>query len=66
MTDYATDATVVDSVVSIGIEERRLQDGCREADLVGGGVIVSIDSLRSHLPFCLVHRLVHLAVDIVV
>ena len=61
MADYATNATIVDSLIDVGVEERRLQDGCREADFVGGRVVISVDSLRSHVPFGLVYRLVHLA-----
>ena len=65
MTDYAADTAVVNSLVYVRVEERRLEDGCREADLVGGRVIVSVYGLRSHLPLGLVNRLVHLARDIV-
>ena len=60
MTDHDADRTVVDSIVGIGIEERRLKDGGREADLVGGGIVVGIHSLRSHSPFGLVRRLAKL------
>ena len=60
MSYHDTDRTVVDCIVSIGIEERRLKDGCGEADLVGGGIVIGIDSLRSHSPLCLVSRLADL------
>ena len=59
--DYAADTAVVNSLVYVRVEERRLEDGCREADLVGGRIVISVDSLRSHVPFGLVDRLVHLA-----
>jgi hypothetical protein len=36
--DDAADAAVVDGRVGVGIEERRLQDGGREDDLVAGGL----------------------------
>ena len=36
-----------------------------QADLVGSWVIISIDSLRSHSPLCLIYRLVHLAGDFI-
>ena len=57
MADHDTDAAVIDGVIRIGVEERRLQDGGREADLIGRRVIVGIDRLRRHAPFGLVRRL---------
>ena len=63
--DNATDTTIVYSLVHIRIKERRLEDSCREANLVSCRVVVGIDSLRSHLPLCLVNRLIHLTSDIV-
>ena len=34
-----------------------MQDTGGETDFVGGRVIVSVDGLRSHQPFVLIHRL---------
>ena len=63
MTNHATDTTIVHCIIGCRVEEWRLEDSCREADLVGSWVIISIDSLRSHSPLCLIYRLVHLAGD---
>ena len=57
MADYHSDSAVIYSIVSIRIEERRLEDGCREADLVCCRVVICIHSLRTHTPFGSVHRL---------
>ena len=57
MTDYHTDGTIVEGIIRIHIEERILQDTGGETDFVGGRVIVSVDGLRSHQPFVLIHRL---------
>ena len=57
VTDHDSDSSIVDSIVSIGVEERRLKDGSREADLVGRRVVVGVDGLRRHAPFGLVGRL---------
>ena len=58
MSDDNTDGTIVDGIVEILREEWRLEDTCREADLVGGWVVVGIDSLRSHEPLVLINWLV--------
>ena len=55
--DHDSDSAIVDSVVSVSVEERWLKDGRREADLVGRRVIVGVDGLRRHSPFGLVGRL---------
>ena len=47
--DYA-DGSVVDGVIRVCVEERGLENGGREAYLVGGGVVVGVDGLRSHAP----------------
>ena len=60
MSDNDSDRSVVDRVVSIRIEERRLEDSCREADLVGGRVVICVDGLRRHAPLSLVGRLAEL------
>ena len=65
VTDHGTYAAIVYSIVGLRIEERWLQDGSGEADLVGRGVIVGVDGLRCHLPLALVHGLAHLAGEII-
>ena len=55
--DHDSDGAVVDGVVSLGIEERRLEYACGEAYLVGSGIVVCIDGLGRHEPFLLVHGL---------
>ena len=52
--DYHTDSTIVDGIISVDVEKWRLKDSCREADFIGGRIIVCVDSLRSHSPFALV------------
>ena len=47
---------VVDGVVSLDVEEWRLQDGRGEDDLVAQWVIVGVDRLREHQPLVRVHR----------
>ena len=66
VTDNHADGAVVGRIVSLNVEERRLQDSCREADLVGRRVVVSIDRLRRHQPFGLVRWFVGLAADNVI
>ena len=50
MSDNHTDSTVVYGIIRIEIEERRLENACGEADLVCCGIVVCIDSLRTHVP----------------
>ena len=59
--DHHADGAVVDRVIGIGVVERRLENGRREADLVGRGIVVGVDRLRRHEPFVLVDRLAELA-----
>ena len=61
MADHHADGAVVDRVIGIGVVERRLENGRREADLVGRGIVVGVDRLRRHEPFVLVDRLAELA-----
>ena len=56
MTDYNTDCTVIEGIVSIHIEERILQDTGRETDFVRCRVVISVYGLRSHQPLVLVYR----------
>ena len=58
--NHHADSPVVDGLVRIRIKERRLQDSGRETNLVGGRVVVGIDSLRRHSPLRLVGRFAQL------
>ena len=55
------DGAVVHRVVGGHVEERRLQDGGREDDLVADRVVVGVDGLRGHLPVLGIDRLADLA-----
>ena len=55
--DHRADGAVVDRVVGLGVEERRLQDGRGEHDLVAQRVVVRVDRLGVHLPLVLVDGL---------
>ncbi len=55
--DDAADRAVVDGIVSVRIEERRLQDGGWEYDFIERRVVVGVDGLRGHVPFVTVGRL---------
>ena len=57
MTNDNADCTIVECLVSLRIEERILENTCRETDFVGCGVIISIDRLRSHSPLVSINRL---------
>ena len=50
VTDHNADSTVVHRVVSLRVVEGGLQNRCGEADLVGGGVVVSVHGLGRHKP----------------
>lgn len=49
--------TIVSGVVCFRVEERRLQNSCRENDFVHHRVEVGVYRLRIHEPFGAVHRL---------
>jgi len=57
MTNDYSDSSIIGSIVSIHIKERRLQNSCWETDFISGWIIISINSLRSHQPFILIYRL---------
>ena len=61
VSDDHSDGAVVGGIVSVELEERRLEDSCGEADFVGGGVVVGVDGLRRHLPFVAIDGLVDFA-----
>jgi len=52
--DHRADRPVVDRVVRLHVEERRLQDRSRENDLVLGRVVVGVDGLRRHAPLLVI------------
>src|SRR5580658_2617902 len=60
MADERADRSVVGRVVAAGIEERILQDRCREHDLVHAVVVVGADGLGGHEPLIAVDRLADL------
>ena len=64
MANHHTDGTIVESLVSLRIEERILQYSCRETNLVGSRVIVCVHGLRSHVPLIAVHRFASLLLDV--
>ena len=55
MTNHHTNGTIVEGVVCVHIKEWILQNTCREADLVGGRIIVCVDGLWSHEPFVFIY-----------
>ena len=61
MTDYHPDGTIVYCIICIGVEERRLQDTCREANLVGCRHVVGIYILRIHEPTLTIYGFAELA-----
>ena len=63
MTDDHADGTVVECLVGLRVEERILQDACREANLIGRGVVVGVHRLRCHMPLVTVNGLASLLVD---
>ena len=61
MPDDRTDRTEIGGIVTVLIEERVLQDGGGEHDLVEAWVVVRVDGLRGHEPFVAVERFTDLA-----
>ena len=61
VTDHGADASVIGRVIGIGIEKRRLKDGCRKHNVVAGCTVVGIDNLRPRVPFIPFDRLADLA-----
>ena len=55
--DNRADTTIIGRIVSLGIEERRLQNRRREDNHVERGLIVGVHCLRVHQPFVTIHRL---------
>ena len=50
VTDDCTDSTIVDGIICIHVEKRRMQDCCREHDLIQFGIVISVGRLRRHTP----------------
>ena len=59
--DHRANGAVVQRLVGLRVEERRLQDGRGEHDLVELRIVVGIDGLRCQPPFALVDGLADLA-----
>ena len=57
VTDNDANRTIVNSIISIHIKEWRLEDTCREADLIRGWHVVGIYLLRAHEPSSPIDRL---------
>ena len=62
MSDYHADSTIVARIIGIYVEVRSLKDSGREANLICGGIVVSIHSLRRHAPLLAVNRFAPLRV----
>ncbi len=60
MPDDRADRAVVDRVVGLHVEERRLQDRRGKDDLVHARVVISVDGLGGHSPLVTVDRLAEL------
>ena len=65
VTNHHADGTIVEGIVGRHIKEGHLQNTGREADLVGGGVIVGIHGLRIHIPVVDIHGLASHVVNLV-
>ena len=61
MSDDDTDGTVVESIVGAHVKEGILENASGEANFVGCGVIVCVDSLRCHVPLVTIDGFVELA-----
>src|SRR5947209_10419672 len=60
VTDHHPDTAIVDRIIQPLVEERRLQDSCREVDVVLQCAVIRIYRRRSHAPLRPVHRLADL------
>src|SRR4051812_16344534 len=56
MTDDRADSAVVDRIVGMHVEKRRLQNRSGEHHLVRWRVVISIHGLRRHMPFGTIDR----------
>ena len=60
MANDCTDGAVVDRVIGVGVEKRRLQNSCGEGDVVVERVVTGVDSWRRHAPLGSINRFVDL------
>ena len=54
--NHYADCAIVEGVVCVHVKEWILENTCREADLVGSRVVVGVNGLWGHIPFCFIHR----------
>ena len=66
VSDGSANAAIVVGFVSGRDKKWRLQDAGREANLIGGGIVVGVDGLWGHEPLGLVDGLVDFLLDLVV
>ena len=67
VSDDGANPAVINCVVGIGVEERRLQNSSRENDLIHVRVVIRVHRRRCHAPFGAIDRfadLLKLAVDL--
>ena len=60
MADDGADGAIVDGVVRVGVEERRLQDGRGEDDFIHRRAVIGVHRLRRHAPLFAVDRFAQL------
>ncbi|MNN35791.1 hypothetical protein D3C81_1496540 [compost metagenome] len=60
MADDGADGAIVDGVVRVGVEERRLQDRGGEDDFIHRRAVIGVHRLRRHAPFFAVDRFAQL------
>jgi hypothetical protein len=56
VSDCAPHATIVDGIIGLRVEKRRLHDSSGERDFVRARVVVGVDRWRRHAPFFSVRR----------
>ncbi len=56
MADRVADAAIIDRIIRVLVEKRRLEDGGGKDDFVHAGIEVGIDRLRRHEPLIPVNR----------
>ena len=61
VTNNSTNRTIINSRIDVRSKERCLQNCCRESNLVRRRTVVSIHSLRSHVPLRVVYRFANLS-----
>src|SRR5579875_2206334 len=60
MSDHRTHCAIVDGVIGVGIEERRLKNASWKHDLVHRRIVIGIHGGRRHFPLRAIHRLADL------